>query len=438
MAKEIFSSEHAVSSPGPDRTDAIFSQTRATCEPRRQARSCSSQGDEVGEGVGSGGRRRWSCCRMFEGRVGESSECGEAATSPAGGGRVPQVHHSVREAHLRAGRRTISKDEGTRRGERTFGAVEAEQAEVPKVVSSVQEAVPPVDWAAEVQRLREELREGRSPILVAQSCQSSSEAAVCCRRGLQNVVQELSSQYPQSTRCGTVVIRKHLELRDAIEFGDKESDSDGDGSDAARCSAVPQFAFHSEQHGCVRIMAHHVVGWVVGWEKQPIQVPPADGAACGRCHGLGTATPNQMMRVGTSVCSLESHVDSDEEPLLPPSSPPEEVIRAHEADLCSPPRASRRVVLVPQSQGGMPASIQDARETLPSKTLDEADVPSTFPASSGAVRRLVLDNSPMAQGDVAPVQEGVHQVGDWFGGHRNASNLYKTGCRLQTLWPAPQ
>ena len=43
-------------------------------------------------------------------------------------------------------------------------------------------------------------------------------------------------------------------------------------------------------------------------------------------------------------------------------------------------------MLIPQSQGGTPASIQDARETLPS----EADLLSTFPASSGAVRRLVL------------------------------------------------
>ena len=32
--------------------------------------------------------------------------------------------------------------------------LEAEQAEVPKVVSSVQEAVPPVDWAAEVEIAR--------------------------------------------------------------------------------------------------------------------------------------------------------------------------------------------------------------------------------------------------------------------------------------------
>ena len=43
-------------------------------------------------------------------------------------------------------------------------------------------------------------------------------------------------------------------------------------------------------------------------------------------------------------------------------------------------------MLIPQSQGGTLSSIQDARETLPS----EADLPSTFPASSGAVRRLVL------------------------------------------------
>ena len=43
-------------------------------------------------------------------------------------------------------------------------------------------------------------------------------------------------------------------------------------------------------------------------------------------------------------------------------------------------------MLIPQSQGGTPSSIQDARETL----LFEADFPSTFPASSGAVRRFVL------------------------------------------------
>ena len=74
----------------------------------------------------------------------------------------------------------------------------------------------------------------------------------------------------------------------------------------------------------------------------------------------------------------------------------------------------RRVVLVPQSQGGTPASIQDVRETLPSTTLVEADVPSTFPVSSGAVRRHVLvNNSPMAQGEMLASQ-GVDLVGDWF------------------------
>ena len=123
-----------------------------------------------------------------------------------------------------------------------------------------------------------------------------------------------------------------------------------------------------------------MVGWVVGWEKQPIQAPPADGATRALQWSLDSDTESDDE--GRNVVRrLETQVDSDEEPLLPPSSPPEEVIRALEADLCSPPRATRRVVLVPQSQGGTPASIQDARETLPSTTIVEsaADVPSTFP-----------------------------------------------------------
>ena len=55
--------------------------------------------------------------------------------------------------------------------------LEAVQAEVQKLVS---EPLPPVEWAGEVQRLREELsrvRAGRSPALVVHSFQSSAEAA---------------------------------------------------------------------------------------------------------------------------------------------------------------------------------------------------------------------------------------------------------------------
>ena len=51
-------------------------------------------------------------------------------------------------------------------------------------------------------------------------------------------------------------------------------------------------------------------------------------------------------------------IDTDDHPLVAQSSPPSEVLRAHEADLCGNPRASRRVVLVPQSVGGTPRSVQ--------------------------------------------------------------------------------
>ena len=279
--------------------------------------------------------------------------------------------------------------------------LEAEQAEVPKV-SSVQEAVPPVDWAAEVQRLREELtrvREGRSPILVAHSCQSSSEAASWLQERAAKRRAGVAESVPtESTRCGTVVVRKTSGAPRCHRVWGQRVDSGVDGSDAARCSAVPQFAFHSEQHGCVRIVAHQC-GWL--------------GCRVGEAANPGPTSRRRRMRAlpwswdsdtesddeGRNVVRrLESHVDSDEEPLLPPSSPPEEVIRALEADLCSPPRATRRVMLIPQSQGGTLSSIQDARETL----LSEADLPSTFPASSRAVRRLVLVSNSQEDRSTVP------------------------------------
>ena len=114
---------------------------------------------------------------MFEGRVGESSNA--AKWRP-----LQQEVEECRKFITRSEKRTSELDaerlsEIKALDEAKECLVEAEQAEVPKV-SSVQETVPPVDWVAEVQRLREELtrvREGRSPILVAHSCQSSSEAA---------------------------------------------------------------------------------------------------------------------------------------------------------------------------------------------------------------------------------------------------------------------
>ena len=64
-------------------------------------------------------------------------------------------------------------------------------------------------------------------------------------------------------------------------------------------------------------------------------------------------------------------------------------------------------MLVPQSQGGTPALIHDAREIPPSTTLVEsaADVPSTFTASSGAVRRLVLVNNSQEDRSTVPVMD---------------------------------
>ena len=67
-------------------------------------------------------------------------------------------------------------------------------------------------------------------------------------------------------------------------------------------------------------------------------------------------------------------------------------------------RRTRRVMLIPQSQGGTPASIQDVRETL----LSEVDLPSTFRASSGAVRRLVLVSNSQEDHSTVPSMDMVH------------------------------
>ena len=193
---------------------------------------------KVGEGVGGNGGFRRPSCRLLENGVGESAENGEEETDHCGGRGVPQVHHPFREAHLRVGRRAAAEvgafDEARARLSRLV-----EQAAVPKVVSEpVQEVVPPPEWAAEVQRLRDELERLR--------------AGPACR--------SCGVRSHQSTRRGRVVVREtHRTLRcdrvwgQGVNFG-------ADGFDPARGSPVSQFAVHSGQHGCVRIVTHQC-GW---------------------------------------------------------------------------------------------------------------------------------------------------------------------------------
>ena len=82
----------------------------------------------------------------------------------------------------------------------------------------------------------------------------------------------------------------------------------------------------NQQHGCVRIVARQCVA----------------RRDCGRCNGVWNSDTKSDDEGRNVVRRLESQVDTDdEEPLLPPSSPAEEVIRAFEVDLRSQPRASK-------------------------------------------------------------------------------------------------
>ena len=155
--------------------------------------------------------------------------------------------------------------------------LEAEQAEVPKV-SSVQEAVPPVDWAAEVRRLREELtrvREGRSRCTI--SCKTSCRS---CRVGAH-----------QSTRCGTVVVRKTSGAPRCHRVWGQRVDS---GVDGLMQQGV--FVFHCEQHGCVRIVAHQC-GWL--------------GCRVGEAAAPGPKSRRRRMRA--LPWSWDSDTESDDE-----------------------------------------------------------------------------------------------------------------------------
>ena len=93
-------------------------------------------------------------------------------------------------------------------------------------------------------------------------------------------------------------------------------------------------------------------------------------------------------------------------------SVPREVIRALEEDLCCLPRASRRVVLAPQSPEGTPQSVHDRRDPVsPTGGQAELSAPSvstclpTIPASSGAVRRQVLAHNSQDVHSIAPVTD---------------------------------
>ena len=88
-----------------------------------------------------------------------------------------------------------------------------------------------------------------------------------------------------------------------------------------------------------------------GWERQPIRVQPTGRRDCGHCQWSWHSDTESDDEGRHVVRSLEAQsVDTDDQQLLlAHSSPPSEVIRALEEDLCSHPRASRRVVLVPQS-----------------------------------------------------------------------------------------
>ena len=97
--------------------------------------------------------------------------------------------------------------------------------------------------------------------------------------------------------------------------------------------------------------------------RQTIPAPPAGGDGRKDCvFSSGPWTAIQSLRTSVAMWqevgrrratspSQPPHMD----PV--PSSPPSEVIRALEADLCCHPRASRRAVLAPKSPGGTPQSV---------------------------------------------------------------------------------
>ena len=105
--------------------------------------------------------------------------------------------------------------------------------------------------------------------------------------------------------------------------------------------------------------------------------------------------------------------DTDDHPLVAQSSPPGEVIRALEEDLCRHPRASRRFVLAPQSPGGTPVSIQDPTPSVtefPVSASQGFPEPATLLASSGAVRQVNRGGTIVDSSEDEPVVQRVSSV----------------------------
>ena len=143
---------------------------------------------------------------------------------------------------------------------------------------------------------------------------------------------------------------------------------------------------------------------------------------------------SQGMDTDGEISLSRAPMSNADSPPLPLSSPPSEVVRALEADLCSHPHASRRVVLVSQSPDGTPRSVHDVVDLDPSVNgsvrwgsvlvspiLVEPSVqPLTVPASSGAVRDVhrgetIVDSSadePLAR-RVPAVLEGSPARTHW-------------------------
>ena len=123
------------------------------------------------------------------------------------------------------------------------------------------------------------------------------------------------------------------------------------------------------------------------------------GIRVGEASHPGPQQKRRRRLASSSDTDAQTMDTDDAQPLIrrleSPSDvePPSEVIRALEEDLVGHPRAGqafRRVALVPEDSQGTPRSVQD-RE--PPSSVPISVPRSTIPASTGAVRRLVLIHS---------------------------------------------
>ena len=263
MIEEIFSSEHAVSSPGPagqtpsSRKPVPRVNPDSSCEVARLKvmkleKALEVMGDTDGPVVVCLKEELEKARNVAKQRPlqQEVEECRKFITRSEK--RISELD-AERSSEMKA------LDEAKERLVR----LEAEQAEVPKVVSSVQEAVPPVDWAAEVQIARgidasARRSQSHSCTILPKFFRGCQHAA---GEGCKTSCRSCRVSAHQFTRCGTVEMKETFGAPRCHPVWGQRVDSGGDGSHAARCSAIPQFAFHSEQHGCVRIVAHQC-GWL--------------------------------------------------------------------------------------------------------------------------------------------------------------------------------